>query len=73
MSRRDVKKGAATLSYEGYGYDPMSRLTSVSREDGTSDSFTRRERRGQISTFDIKRGGKEGVRSEWKNGVGPHS
>jgi RHS repeat-associated protein len=40
MSRRDIKKGANTLSYEAYGYDAMSRLTSVSREDGKTDSFT---------------------------------
>src|SRR5207253_2704726 len=40
MSRRDVTHSGGTLSYEAYGYDAMSRLTSVSREDGTSDSFT---------------------------------
>jgi RHS repeat-associated protein len=40
MSRRDVKKGATTLSYEVYGFDPMSRLSSVTREDGKQDRFT---------------------------------
>ena len=39
MSRRDVIKGGTTLSYEVYGYDPMNRLISTSREDSTSDSF----------------------------------
>jgi RHS repeat-associated protein len=39
MSRLDVMKDGTTLSSEVYGYDPMNRLTSVSREDSTSDSF----------------------------------
>ena len=39
MSRRDVTKGGTTLSSEVYTYDPMNRLTSITREDSTSDSF----------------------------------
>ncbi len=40
MTRRDIKKGATTISYEAYTYDAMSRLRSVAREDGKTDSFT---------------------------------
>jgi RHS repeat-associated protein len=36
MSRRDVKKGLQSLSFEVYTYDDMNRLTDVDRE-GTSD------------------------------------
>jgi hypothetical protein len=39
MSRLDLQNATGTISYENYGYDPMSRLTSVSRKDGTSDVF----------------------------------
>jgi RHS repeat-associated protein len=40
MSERDVKLSATVLSSEAYGYDPMSRMLSVAREDATTDSFT---------------------------------
>jgi RHS repeat-associated protein len=40
MTRRDIKKGATTISYEAYTYDAMNRLRSVTREDGKTDSFT---------------------------------
>ena len=41
MYRRDVVLGATTISSESYGFDPMSRLQSVSRtDDGSSDSFS---------------------------------
>jgi RHS repeat-associated protein len=40
MSRRDVTLSANTISSEIYGYDAMSRLTSVLREDSTTDQFT---------------------------------
>jgi len=36
----DVKKGANTLGHEGYVYDSMNRLRSVTREDNKTDSFT---------------------------------
>jgi RHS repeat-associated protein len=49
MSQRDVKKGATTLSSEVYGFDAMSRLTSVDREDSTSDVFTY-YRDGELNT-----------------------
>jgi RHS repeat-associated protein len=39
MQYLDVKKGANTLGHEGYIYDSMSRLTSVTREDNKTDSF----------------------------------
>ncbi len=39
MSARDVKKYAYVLSSEAYTYDAMSRLTSVTREDGKEDQF----------------------------------
>jgi RHS repeat-associated protein len=39
MSRRDVKKGTTTLSYEAYTYDAMSRLRTVTREDNKQDQF----------------------------------
>ncbi len=39
MARRDVKKGTTTLSYEVYGYDAMSRLRTVTREDNKQDQF----------------------------------
>ena len=40
MSERDVKLSATVLSSEAYGYDAMSRMLSVAREDATTDSFT---------------------------------
>lgn len=40
MSRRDLKIGATTFAYEIYGYDSMSRMTSIDREDGLRDGFT---------------------------------
>src|SRR5437588_3984704 len=40
MSERDVKLNANVLSSEAYGYDPMSRMLSVAREDGKTDAFT---------------------------------
>jgi RHS repeat-associated protein len=40
MSERDVKVGANMLSSEAYGYDTMSRMLSVAREDGKTDAFT---------------------------------
>jgi RHS repeat-associated protein len=40
MSYLDVKKGANTLGHEGYVYDSMDRLRSVTREDNKADSFT---------------------------------
>jgi RHS repeat-associated protein len=40
MSERDVKLSATVLSSEAYGYDAMSRMLSVAREDGKTDSFT---------------------------------
>jgi RHS repeat-associated protein len=39
MQQRDVKKGTSTLSTEAYGFDVMSRLTSVNREDNKRDAF----------------------------------
>jgi hypothetical protein len=41
MTRRDLKDGAITLSSEGYGYDKMNRLQTVTRtEDGNkTDQF----------------------------------
>ena len=36
----DVKKGTTTLGHEGYVYDSMNRLRSVTREDNKTDSFT---------------------------------
>jgi RHS repeat-associated protein len=40
MSYLDVKKGANILGHEGYVYDSMNRLRSVTREDNKTDSFT---------------------------------
>jgi len=40
MSERDVKLNATLLSSEAYGYDPMSRMLSVARQDGKTDAFT---------------------------------
>jgi RHS repeat-associated protein len=40
MSERDVKLNTTVLSSEAYGYDAMSRMLSVAREDGKSDAFT---------------------------------
>jgi RHS repeat-associated protein len=40
MLNLDVKKGTTTLGHEGYVYDAMSRLKSVTREDNKTDSFT---------------------------------
>jgi RHS repeat-associated protein len=40
MSERDVKLSATVLSSEAYGYDAMSRMLSVARQDATTDSFT---------------------------------
>jgi RHS repeat-associated protein len=40
IARRQVKLGTTTISDETYGYDPMSRLTTVDRtEDGSHDQF----------------------------------
>jgi RHS repeat-associated protein len=37
--RLEVKKGTTLLGREDYGYDAMSRLTSVTREDNKQDQF----------------------------------
>lgn len=40
MSRRDIRTPAGDISHEYYGFDAMSRITSVYRdEDGRTDSF----------------------------------
>jgi RHS repeat-associated protein len=41
ITQRDVTLGQATISHEGYGYDPMrpGLMTSVDREDGKRDAF----------------------------------
>jgi RHS repeat-associated protein len=39
ISRLDLKNSTGTFSYEIYGYDPMSRLISITRKDGANDSF----------------------------------
>jgi RHS repeat-associated protein len=40
MERRDLKKAGSVFSYEAYGFDVMSRLASVTREDNKRDAFT---------------------------------
>jgi RHS repeat-associated protein len=40
MQNLDLKKNGNTLGHEGYGYDEMSRLKSVTREDNKQDRFT---------------------------------
>lgn len=40
LSERDVRLGSSVISSEAYGYDAMSRMLSVSREDGKTDAFT---------------------------------
>jgi hypothetical protein len=39
MSERDVKLNTSVISSEAYGYDSMSRLTTVDREDGKRGQF----------------------------------
>ena len=40
MQNMDLKKGGNTLGHEGYAYDEMNRLQSVTREDNKQDRFT---------------------------------
>src|SRR4029077_7027076 len=40
MQNLDLKKNGNTLGHEGYDYDEMSRLQSVTREDNKQDRFT---------------------------------
>jgi RHS repeat-associated protein len=40
MQYLDVRNGNSTLGHEAYGYDPMSRVTSVTRNVNDADSFT---------------------------------
>jgi RHS repeat-associated protein len=39
MTRRDAKKGATSLSYELYTYNPMDQVTIVDREASNDDRF----------------------------------
>ncbi len=40
VSRLDIKRGAYVIGSEIYGYDAMSRVTTITREDDTSDVLT---------------------------------